>query len=683
LESIIEPKETKSETKIIPDNNHINPVSTLTASKKTSYKSSKKSVPKILHHEYTDLSKVLKEKDMELRNIRHSPVDVKRLNKNNIANFNLDPKSPGLPLTHRTMKPSNTPSVIPPTGSMSPVQNQFGPPPIPPQIPLVASQSSTPIDVGPISPSPEEQNWSAGCISPVNNHVIPTSYVTQTTNPSSAPELEQQLYQNNPVYSQQHYQHQMSHGQIPTTDPYAGVPYGYNYGYYDQGFIPQQTEYHQQIAYHQPSPNQYLQTPGNHAQNSHMPNQNNEPYLLSDETGITQLEIEREAKLNIGTRPLKSKNKSKKQRLFSGQNDYFDRSDISTATTTSTNTSFSTNARRKAKKTVPQKINRHSYSTDVSVGGLVAGLIQNALRDGGTPVAALNELLHKRVPPCTAQYEENGFQQSPPFTINCVVDALGLKTEASGNSKKDAKHKAASTMMEMVLSAELVTDEHKHNLIQVDLTKVSNPVGLVQFYYHTSKLPAPEYRFTPALKPPFKCIASLSDGRTVEAIGHRRQDAKGEAAILLLKILKGDQIKHNYQFEALASKVLLNRQSSHHSSQSIVRSSEDENHKTHPVNKLFEFCKNNHIYAAQFELTQSEDDMGKIFTCSCTMPSYNLTTSESRRSPREAKRAVASRMYQLAINITKDVTLLVNPSSTLEDGFQPRIQPTSSNNIVT
>ena len=247
-------------------------------------------------------------------------------------------------------------------------------------------------------------------------------------------------------------------------------------------------------------------------------------------------------------------------------------------------------------------------------------------------------------------------------------------------------------MMEMVLSAQLTTDEHKHNLIQVDLTKVSNPVGLVQFHYHASKLPAPEYRFTPTIKPPFKCIASLPDGRTVEAMAHRRQDAKGEAAILLLKLLKGDQIKHNYEFEAQASKVLLNRQSSHHSniSSSIVRSNVEEKHNLHPVNKLSEFCRRNNLYAAQFGFTQSEDDMGKIFTCSCTMPSYNLTTSESRRSAKEAKKAVASRMYQLAINITKDVTFLVNPSSTLEGGFQPReggfqprIQPTSSNNIVT
>ena len=67
----------------------------------------------------------------------------------------------------------------------------------------------------------------------------------------------------------------------------------------------------------------------------------------------------------------------------------------------------------------------------MSVAGVVAGMMREALKDGGTPVAALNELLHKRVPPCTAQYEEDGFQQSPPFTINCVVDALGLQTEVN------------------------------------------------------------------------------------------------------------------------------------------------------------------------------------------------------------------------------------------------------------
>lgn len=325
-----------------------------------------------MNHEYADLTKVLKEKDLDLRNIHHSPVDSNRTIKKNI-NLKMDLKQPSSPCsTHRVPKLLNTPCVVTTTvkdspdygsisghnpGMISPVQHQTGQPPIPP----VAPQSSTPIDVGPISPSPEEQNWSAGCISPVNNHVIPASYVTQTNNQSSAPELEQQLYPNHQVYSQPQYQHQMSHGhmshgQIPASDQYAGVPYGYNYGYYDQGYIPQQNEYQQQIAYHQP--NQYLQSPGNYAQNNHMPSQNNEPYLLSDETGITQLELEREAKLNI-SRPVKSKNKSKKQRLLSGQNDCFDRSDISTATTTSTNTSFSTNARRKAKKSGPQKINRH------------------------------------------------------------------------------------------------------------------------------------------------------------------------------------------------------------------------------------------------------------------------------------------------------------------------------------
>lgn len=42
LESIIEPKKTKSEIKVIPDNNHSNPVlKSTTASKKNSHKSSK------------------------------------------------------------------------------------------------------------------------------------------------------------------------------------------------------------------------------------------------------------------------------------------------------------------------------------------------------------------------------------------------------------------------------------------------------------------------------------------------------------------------------------------------------------------------------------------------------------------------------------------------------------------
>ena len=63
-----------------------------------------------MNHEYADLTKVLKEKDLELRNIRHSPVDASRTNKKN-----LDSRQHGSPcLTHRTTKVpvSNTPSVI-------------------------------------------------------------------------------------------------------------------------------------------------------------------------------------------------------------------------------------------------------------------------------------------------------------------------------------------------------------------------------------------------------------------------------------------------------------------------------------------------------------------------------------------------------------------------------------------
>ena len=160
-----------------------------------------------MNHQYADLSKVLKEKDLELRQIvQRSPVVVPKSPlggnvrpTNSIAVIDKQSAISSPSMAHRKtiqvdLKPKtlveggNTPRAghTPiPTGVISPIQPAL----------IGPAQASTPIDGGPITPNPEEQNWSAGCASPVNTHVMPTSYVTQTSNPS-APELEQQLYQN-------------------------------------------------------------------------------------------------------------------------------------------------------------------------------------------------------------------------------------------------------------------------------------------------------------------------------------------------------------------------------------------------------------------------------------------------------------------------------------------------------
>ena len=65
------------------------------------------------------------------------------------------------------------------------------------------------------------------------------------------------------------------------------------------------------------------------------------------------------------------------------------------------------------------------------------------LKEGKTAVSALQELLQKRGASIPTYKEKGG--SGPPFTIYCHVDEL--ISEATGNSKKEAKHKAAENML--------------------------------------------------------------------------------------------------------------------------------------------------------------------------------------------------------------------------------------------
>ena len=65
------------------------------------------------------------------------------------------------------------------------------------------------------------------------------------------------------------------------------------------------------------------------------------------------------------------------------------------------------------------------------------------LKEGKTAVSALQELLQKRGASIPTYKEKGG--SGPPFTIYCHVD--DLISEATGNSKKEAKHKAAENML--------------------------------------------------------------------------------------------------------------------------------------------------------------------------------------------------------------------------------------------
>jgi len=62
---------------------------------------------------------------------------------------------------------------------------------------------------------------------------------------------------------------------------------------------------------------------------------------------------------------------------------------------------------------------------------------------GKTAVSRLQEMTQKRSAPVPVYKEKGGV--GPPFTIVCQVDQL--LTEGTGNSKKEAKRKAATSML--------------------------------------------------------------------------------------------------------------------------------------------------------------------------------------------------------------------------------------------
>lgn len=178
-------------------------------------------------------------------------------------------------------------------------------------------------------------------------------------------------------------------------------------------------------------------------------------------------------------------------------------------------------------------------------------------------------------------------------------------------------------MVELVRSLSGLNGRPKIDLRQVAIDSIANPIGLAQYFTQLHKNPPPVYRFQPTSQPPFKCVAELGDGRSVEGIAHRRTDAKSGAARLLLKLLKNDQIKMSCDQSSDSS----------------------ESDHAHPVAMLQEFCHENQIYLPKYHYNQLTKGNETSHTCKCTL--LHLVTTETRKSQREARRAAAAIMYQL------------------------------------
>ena len=159
------------------------------------------------------------------------------------------------------------------------------------------------------------------------------SIIQKSGSTNQSLELEQQIYQTDSAHvgfsCQMPISPVLNHSMAsPMATPSACFynDYGWNYNY----VIPFNPQYYQS--------NSNTSTPHKTLQSHYVPLQ--EALLLSDDN-IAQLEAQREAIGKPKSKKLrKGEKQAKKQRLLSGQNDSFTRSDISTDTT-STNTSYS------------------------------------------------------------------------------------------------------------------------------------------------------------------------------------------------------------------------------------------------------------------------------------------------------------------------------------------------------
>ena len=174
----------------------------------------------------------------------------------------------------------------------------------------------------------------------------------------------------------------------------------------------------------------------------------------------------------------------------------------------------------------------------------------------------------------------------------------------------------------------------KIDLRQMEIDSISNPIGLAQYFSQLNKNAAPTYRFQSTAQPPFKCVAELGDGRQVEGVAHRRTDAKSDAARLLLKLLKNDQLK------VKIATLSRDQTSENDSSDSSTVST------THPVAQLQQFCHEHQVYLPKYHYQANSGEVGvSSHTCRCSL--LHLVTIETRQSQREARRAAAAIMFQL------------------------------------
>lgn len=250
------------------------------------------------------------------------------------------------------------------------------------------------------------------------------------------------------------------------------------------------------------------------------------------------------------------------------------------------------------------------------------------LKEGKTAVSALQELLQKRGASIPTYKEKGG--SGPPFTIYCHVDEL--ISEATGNSKKEAKHKAAENMLIKLQDdvnrapgapSLIKPRESERDLGSIDPDEVQNPVGLLQELMQKNGLAIPEYTAGSETAPPFTHTVKLpASGQSCTGQGSKKSDAKSQAAVRMLYQLKEYGFPLDQSFSTPSS--------------------------PHPVTELQELLQKRHIRSPSYAYVPHDGTHGhmKEYTCICRVEKFNLEVKARRKNQREARKAAAEQMIQ-------------------------------------
>lgn len=188
------------------------------------------------------------------------------------------------------------------------------------------------------------------------------------------------------------------------------------------------------------------------------------------------------------------------------------------------------------------------------------------------------------------------------------------------------------------------------DLTKVDLDEVSNPVGFLQEFIQKCGSALPLYGLGSEMTSPFSCCVTLPmDGRQTHGFGNKKSEAKMNAAVRMLHLLRDDMVKDT---RANLPPVVCPTSPPVYSTTPSSVSDSGNSSSRHPVSLLQEYCQKRKVFAPLYHYYQHTQEGETEFTCVCRLNTYNIEVRETRRNQREARKAAASQMLLVLSNDT-------------------------------